>query len=372
MSQAPIDLLVPELFAGDGGIQCYSRQLIQALRQVLPRQPLRIFIHNDHPSHLNDLSWPGVEWYPASGSRLRLSLSLLRAARRERPQLLISTHPNYAPLQVLHRSWSGTPNWCSAHGIEVWSLNQGPKRWALKRLQLLLPVSRFTATSLKLQLGHDCPHLKILPNTFDSERFHPGRRPQKLLSRYRLAPEQPLIFSLSRLNSSDGYKNLDRLIEALPILLHQWPDLCLMLAGDGDDRSRLEDLARKLGVRSKVIFTGRLADGELADHLRLATVFALPSTGEGFGIVFLEALGCGRPVLAGNRDGSVDPLAQGRLGLLIDPLLPLAPPLASLLAGQGESLWFQPSELAAAVTKEFGFQAFSLRLKTLLSNLEKP
>jgi glycosyltransferase involved in cell wall biosynthesis len=187
-----------------------------------------------------------------------------------------------------------------------------------------------------------------------------------------LAPDQPIIFSLSRLSHSDAYKNLDRLIAAVPALLPQWPDLRLMIAGDGDDRPRLEQFARQLGVHNQVIFTGRLAAVELADHLRLASLFAMPSTGEGFGIVFLEALGCGRPVLAGNRDGSVDPLGNGRFGLLVDPLLPLAPPLASLLAGQGEALWFQPAQLAAAVARDFDFQAFSQRLKLLINSLETP
>lgn len=77
-----------------------------------------------------------------------------------------------------------------------------------------------------------------------------------------------------------------------------------------------------------MLLTGHIADAELADHYRLATPFALPSEREGFGIVFLEALGCGRPVLAGNRDGSVDPLANGWLRLSGGS----APALQALLA----------------------------------------
>lgn len=369
---APLDLLVPELFAGDGGIQRYSRQLIQALRRIRQPQPLRVFILNDHPRHLPRQGWEGIEWHAAAGSRLRLSRSLLAAARRRRPQLLLSTHPHFAPLQLLHRRCSGSPSWCSAHGIEVWRLRPGPRRWALARLQRLLPVSRFTAGALQHQLGAHCPPITVLPNAFDAGRFVPGPRPQALLERYGLEPHQPLIVSLSRLSRADAYKQLDRLIEAMPLLLPQWPDLRLLIGGEGDDRPRLQRLADELGVKDQVIFQGRLAEHELADHLRLATLFALPSTGEGFGIVFLEALGCGRPVLAGNRDGSPDPLADGRFGLLVDPLLPLAPPLAALLAGQGEELWFQPSALAAAVAAEFSHDALCQRLKALLPPLETP
>jgi len=95
----------------------------------------------------------------------------------------------------------------------------------------------------------------------------------------------------------------------------------------------------------------------------------LPSEKEGFGIVFLEALGCGCPVLAGNRDGSSDPLLGGRLGLMVDPRLPLAPALASLLAGQGDPLWFQPQALAQEAAQHFGFDSFCRQLEARLQEL---
>jgi glycosyltransferase involved in cell wall biosynthesis len=366
----PIDLLVPELFAADGGIQRYSHTLIKALQMVRPHTPLRVFIRNDQPHHLPLKGWPGISWYPARGSSIRMARSLARAARRQRPQLLLSTHPNFAPLQVLHHRLTGSPSWCSAHGIEVWRLGRGPKCWALERLERLLPVSRFTAARLQRQLGDGCPPLGVLPNSFDQTLFSLGARSPQLLQRYGLHPNQPLIFTLSRLSQADAYKNIHRLIKALPALMPRWPDLRLMIAGEGDDKHRLQSLAAQIGVGQQVIFSGRIAEQELVDHHRLATVFALPSTGEGFGIVFLEALGCGRPVLAGNRDGSVDPLDDGRFGLLVDPHLPLAPALASLLARQGEDLWFQPEALAQAVGEAFGFGAFCDRLDAQLATLE--
>lgn len=362
---------MPVVFSQEGGIETYSRTLIQALRQVRPHQPLRVFSRNDHPRHLPTEPTPGIGWHGASGSPVRLALALLEAARRERPRLLLSTHPNFAPLQALHQQLHGTPSWCSAHGIEVWALKPGLKRLALTRLHRLLPVSRFTAERLRQQLGSSCPPLELLPNSFDAARFTPGPRPNTLLERYGLHPEQPLILSLSRLNRADSYKHLDRLIEALPSLLPRWPDLRLLIAGEGDDRPRLQRHAAQLGLKNQVIFPGRVASSELADYYRLASVFALPSGGEGFGIVFLEALGCGVPVLAGNRDGSVDPLRDGRFGLLADPELPLAPALAALLAHKGEDLWFCPQELASQARHAFGFDSFCRALDAQLTSLEE-
>jgi phosphatidylinositol alpha-1,6-mannosyltransferase len=361
-----IDLLVPELFSNEGGIQTYSRTLLRALHAVRPELRLRVFIRNDQPDQLPAHGWPGIEFHAASGSSLRMAVALLAASRRRRPDLLFSTHPNFAPLQWLHHRLTAAPSWCSAHGIDVWSLPSGLTRWSLARLQRLLPVSRFTAERLRQQLGRRCPPLTVLANSYDQRRFTPGPRPPAMLQRYGLRPEQPLIFTLSRLSVFDRYKNIDRLIEALPALLLHWPDLCLMVAGEGDDRPRLQHITQRLGLSSQVIFTGRVSDAELVDHYRLATLFALPSQKEGFGIVFLEALGCGLPTLAGNRDGSCDPLADGAHGLLVDPCLPLAPPLQALLERRGPDLWFQPERLSTAVAERFGFLALCSELDQLL------
>jgi glycosyltransferase involved in cell wall biosynthesis len=156
------------------------------------------------------------------------------------------------------------------------------------------------------------------------------------------------------------------LIEAMPALRQRFPRLRLLIGGVGDDRPRLQELVHDRGLVEAVLLPGKIAADELPDHYRLATVFALPSEKEGFGIVFLEAAGSGCPVLAGNRDGSVDPLADGRFGCLVDPRLPLAPPLQALLEGFGEPLWHQPDELAAAVAERFGQAAFNRHLRQLL------
>ena len=79
-------------------------------------------------------------------------------------------------------------------------------------------------------------------------------------------------------------------------------------------------LADQFRVGERVRWAERVVDAEVPDYLALADVFAMPSTGEGFGIVFLEAAACGVPVIGGNRDGSRDALADGRIGRLVDPL----------------------------------------------------
>lgn len=372
-------LLSPELLTADGGIAAYGRTLARGLSQVLPQARITALALLDNPAaepdaqrRLPGISWEGFGDRPRVLQRLVFALAAARELLCGRVDLLIATHAHFAPLAVLLGRLTRTPVWISAHGIEVWHLERPWRRLALAGADRLLPVSRFTAECLGHQLGVHCPPLALLPNSYDHGVFTPGPRPPALLARYGLSAEQPLIFCLTRLSAREPYKNVQGLIEAMPTLLERWPDLRLLIGGEGDDRPRLMALVEALDLQGCVLFAGRLADGELPDHYRLATVFALPSSGEGFGIVFLEALGCGRPVLAGNRDGSVDPLADGVLGCLVDPQQPLADPLAALLARRGPQLWFEPESLSAAVAERFAFPAFCRRLEDLLADLGVP
>jgi glycosyltransferase involved in cell wall biosynthesis len=125
--------------------------------------------------------------------------------------------------------------------------------------------------------------------------------------------------TVGRLSAEERYKGQDRVIGVLADLERSAGPVHYIVAGSGDDRPRLEELARASGVSRLITFAGFVPDEEIQDHYRLADVFVMPSTGEGFGIVFLEAMACGCPVIAGNRDGSVDALAHGELGRLVDP-----------------------------------------------------
>jgi len=143
-----------------------------------------------------------------------------------------------------------------------------------------------------------------------------------------------------------------------------------LIAGRGDDQSRLEQLAAGAGVRDRVRFAGFVPTAELCAHYQLCDIFAMPSTGEGFGIVFLEAMACGKPVLAGDQDGSTEPLMDGQLGALVDPtdVPAIAAMLSDLLARRHPNrLLFDPAGLRGRVVGEFGFERFCARVRTALA-----
>ena len=99
-------------------------------------------------------------------------------------------------------------------------------------------------------------------------------------------------------------------------------DVVYLIAGGGNDLSRLRTRAERLGVAHRVRFTGDFDERDKADIYALADVYAMPSRGEGFGFVFLEALASGLPVIGSRHDGGREALLGGELGLLVDPSSP--------------------------------------------------
>lgn len=356
-------LWVPDLDASRGGVQAFSHFLERALRAIAPRRLLRTLVKRSLESR----------WFRSETPVF--AASLLWAGIRHRPDLVISSHVNFLPVARLLKRLFGTPYIGVAHGIEVWGNERPALRAALRAADLILCVSRHTRDRVGAEQGVPAERLKVLPNTFDAPRFLPGPKSAELLSRYALPPNAKVIFTFGRLAASERYKGFDRLVAALSEVRRRVPGTHCLIGGTGDDRQHLERLAREAGVAEWVRFAGFIRAEELCAHYQACDVFAMPSTGEGFGIVFLEAMACGKPVLAGNRDGSVEPLADGRFGALVDPLDigQIAATLGDILMGRHpHPLMFQPDELRRQVVAEFGFDRFCARLSTALARVTPP
>ena len=210
-----------------------------------------------------------------------------------------------------------------AHGIEIWKKLSDSKLKMLNQLDKIICVSHFTAD--KIMEMHHIPadHIEVLNNCLDPFYYLPTQfeKPQLLLDRYHLNRENLVLFSLSRLSSSEKYKGYDHTIELLPQLLEKYPNLVYLLGGKWDavEKKRLEDLIAKNQIQDHIRMIGFIDEAELTEHFLLSDLFILPSKKEGFGIVFIEALASGLRVIAGNKDGSVDALQNGALGVLVDP-----------------------------------------------------
>ena len=308
--------LVTSAFGGRGGIAQYNQDLFSALALssrigdilIVPRHGPRP--KNSLPEKIHQTS-PRTE-------RISYSLHVLaHAVRRRSFDVVFCGHLYMSPLAALLSAMFNKPIWLQLHGIEAWECSSKLMLAGAERAALVTCVSRYTRQRF-LEWADVAPeHVRVLPNTFEP-RFAPGPKSDDLVEHYKLRGRRVLL-TVSRLAASERYKGHDRVINVLPRVLERIPDAVYLVVGDGDDRQRLENLARTLGVDDATRFAGEVPHKELPDYFRLADVFVMPSTGEGFGIAFLEAAASGLPVIGGNRDGSVDALADGAIGTLVDP-----------------------------------------------------
>ncbi|MBK5915543.1 glycosyltransferase family 4 protein [Rhodocyclus purpureus] len=308
--------LATDAYGGHGGIAYYNRCLAEALAEIPSVEQVTLLprIVKEAPAGIPDKVSFKAE---AAGSKGRYLRAL--AAQWVKPcDLVICGHINLLPLATAYSLAKRVPLVLQVHGIDVWQAPNALRQACLKRVSAIWSVSQFTRDRMNTWAKRPLTLYTLTPNTYHPERYGMAPKRPDMLQHYGLQGKK-VILTLARLDPRERYKGVDEVIEALPTLLLQQPDLCYLVAGDGDDKARLIAKAKSLGVAEQVVFAGYVPEAEKADLLRLADVFAMPGRGEGFGIVYLEAMACGVPVVGSQLDGSRDALKNGELGQLVDP-----------------------------------------------------
>lgn len=212
--------------------------------------------------------------------------------------------------------------------------------------------------------------ITVVPNGVDVETFHRSRFNQRELAdlRFRLDLQgKEVIVSVSRLALKNG---LDTLVRAMARVGERHPNAVLVLVGDGEDRRRLQELARGIGVSDRVRFVGGVEHRETARFLAVADVFARPSVSEGLGTALLEAMACQVPVVASPVGGIVDFLKDGENGLFCQPGRPesVASSILRLLDDRGLARQLGEAGRSLAVSR-YGWDAVAERIGALYDEL---
>lgn len=302
-------------FGGYGGIALYNRELIAAMAA--------------HPSVDEVVVVPRIivgplEPLPAKvrfvAEAARGGLAYLNALRKERKRfdlrrdLIVCAHVNLLPIVRLIVK----DPLLMLYGIEAWKPLRDPmSNRLLRNVRAAISISDITRERFTGWSHFDGPSL-LLPNSIRAEWY--GIRPKNgnLLTRYGLDGKRVLM-TLGRVIAAERYKGFDEVLDVLPELD---ADVSYLIAGGGNDVPRLKRKAADLGIADRVVFTGLFPEGEKTDLYNLADVYVMPSRGEGFGFVFLEAMACGVPVIASRLDGGREAVRHGLLGQLVDPTNP--------------------------------------------------
>lgn len=227
----------------------------------------------------------------------------------------------------------GVPYFVYAHGVEMLESSSNLKKRLRRQLAFLkwltfqysktnFAVSHFTADLIQRECRVPLSKIRIVGNGVDIERFYPTPKPAELSKTFN-TQNRFIFLTVTRLM---GYKGIDRAIGALKTVVPQYPQVLYMICGEGPDRQRLEGFVNKYSLQNNVLFVGAVTQEELPKFYNLSDCFVLLSRNdfetphcEGFGIVFLEAAACEKPVIAGNSGGIPDAVIDGHTGRLVDP-----------------------------------------------------
>jgi phosphatidylinositol alpha-1,6-mannosyltransferase len=356
-----------------GGVQRAGRHVAAVTAKLASDRGMTArFLSLNDPQGLHTVRVGSLEFSVSgyAGSKIQFTLAALRAAGRK-PALVIALHPHLAPVVWAMRARGGEfRSMVFTHGVEVWQPLGWPRGAALRRADLVIGPSADT-------VQHLVSEQHILPGKV--QRLSWGLDPEIEARLAAAVPPSPppgfpragrIILTVGRWEPAEGYKGADTLIVALPRILKTAPDTSLVLVGDGDDRPRFEQLARDLGVSEHALFLYGLTPEQLFACYANCHVFALPSRGEGFGLVFLEAMAHAKPVIGGAHGGIPDIVEDGVTGLLVPhgDIERLAQALESLLSNPSRA-----REMGARgmdrVEKTFSFAQFQLHLTQILNNL---
>lgn len=347
-------LLCTDAYGGHGGIALYNRDLAEALAAreeveevlVVPR------VMRSEPGKI-----PNKVTFFADAAKG--PAHYLRALAKVRnPDLAVCGHVNLLPVAC---ALSAHPL-LFVYGIEAWKPLRSPvSRRLLHRCRAVVSISDITLRRLLTWSGYQGP-THLLPNAIHAEQYGIREKRRDLVERYGLQGKRVLL-TVGRLAAGERYKGFDEVIEVLRGLPE---DVVYMIAGGGNDFPRLQQKAVDCGVGRRVVFTGLFPEEDKRDLYALADVYVMPSRGEGFGYVFLEALASGVPVIGSRLDGGREALLDGELGLLVDPASP-----AEIERAIREVLE-RGSRRIPGRLEHFSFARFEERLGAILSATVSP
>jgi phosphatidylinositol alpha-1,6-mannosyltransferase len=310
-------VLTTDGFGGRGGIAKYNRDMLTALCSMTGCEEV-VAIPRIMPNVPESMP-PNLKYLTSGlGGKLRYVRAVLGMAT-QRFDLVLCGHINLLPLAALVRLRFGSPLALMLYGIEAWQPHRSRLvNWLARRLDTVFSISKVTSRKFAGWSGVSERNISILPNAIELKKYGAGPKSPNLLARHGLKGKT-VFMTFGRLAKNERYKGVDEVLEAMSGLLDQRTCLAYLVAGDGDDRPRLEAKACELGLESHVVFAGYLSEDEKSDYYRLADAYVMPSRGEGFGFVFLEAMACGIPTVASTLDGGREALLDGKLGLLVNP-----------------------------------------------------
>lgn len=310
-SPATHALWAPEM-ATRGGVQSYMWRIWEVLDEAAAGGSIQLV-----GLSLNDTTGTLARWpnrtarRPIGAAGNKLAFVWYGLSESGRAKQVTVGHPNLGPAALIAKALGRIEQYdIVVHGIEAWRPAGWLERVALRNSRHIISTTRYTAATCGQVNRLPAELFNVVPLCAEPEPAQPDLA-------FRLTSQWPVLF-VGRLSKADLYKGLDHLIAAVALLRGQGLAITLHVIGDGDDRQRLEQLARTCCEQAgAIVFHGSVTDGQLQSAYQQAKAFAMPSAKEGFGIVFVEAMRHGVPCIGGDHGGTPEVYTDAREGLLV-------------------------------------------------------
>jgi phosphatidyl-myo-inositol dimannoside synthase len=369
MKNSNILFLTLKVFSATGGIEKVCQIAGKALYEfgMVNNTVVKIYsMHDAANSAENNQYFPNELFYGYAANRVSFIYNATKAGAIA--NLVILSHINLLPVAWLIKKRNPKVKVIlMAHGIEIWDALPASKQKFMHVVDTFACVSSFTKSTIEKVHAVPNSRTSVLNNCIDPflNASLKGTTNVDLKMRYGINSNDIVLLTLTRITERDRYKGYDVVIKAIAELVKFNAGIKYMLAGgyQPTEKKYIDDLLLEFNVQSNVILTGYVKNEELAAHFNIADIYVMPSVKEGFGIVFVEAMLYGLPVIAANVDGSTDALLQGRLGTLVNPNAPdeIVQAVKKIIANKQK---YTPS--LSLVNTYFSYEAYKTNFENLI------
>ena len=304
-------------------------------------------------------------------AKLKLILEALQKAISCKPNYVFCGHLNFVPIALLLYLFLGVPYSVNLYGIETIKVSKILQRLGLRLADRVIVISHYTKDLLRRQNLVFEDKISLLPSAVDGEKYKIMPQRNKLKKKYGLE-NRFVLLTLSRL-SGDEQKGQHRVLEALASQPHLLSSLTYIIAGPGVDPRVDEVFSKYPQLKDNVLRLPNVSDEMKVELYNLSDSFILPSKNEGFGIVFIEAMACGLPVIASDGYGCREALEDGRLGHLVDPnsCENISGAISQAVFSNNELYALRGQDLRKACIAKFGIENWKASINTFVADMMK-
>ena len=333
-----------------GGIEKYNKDFIAALNQADGED---LLVVQRHPGGIL--------------AKISFVFRFIFQFLVQRPQVIVCGHLHFASVCYYLNKFFGTPYVLSLYGIEIIALKSSLQRKAVESAVKIVTISEYSRNLILEKFLDINPKIFMHPSSVNGDVYRIKEKNSKLVEKYKLQ-DRPVVLSLARLSTPE-FKGQDRVLKAWPEVLKSFPNAIYLIVGGGEDLRVNQILKEQPQLVQSVVFTGSVSEEEKVEFYNLADVYVLPSKFEGFGIVFIESLSCGVPVIASDGYGCRASLLNGELGDLVQPddIQDIAKAIVNNLQKQAVKNSTFREQLRAKTLQIYGYHAWLERAAQLKS-----